>query len=92
MLSEREAAVERVLSDLRALLTSRAETVCTCGRAERYSVTQGEVLAEGKTFSNGEMETRRRQFGRARLHLEIASEQLGRAFDHVDGLGDRMGF
>lgn len=50
MLSEREVAVERVLSDLRALLISRAETVCTCGGAERYTVTQGEVLARARAY------------------------------------------
>ncbi|MDR7232272.1 hypothetical protein J2X45_003378 [Caulobacter sp. BE264] len=76
---------------MRVLLIGRADTACPCGRGERYTVTQGEVLAEPKTFSAGEHETRRRQIGRARLHLEIASEQLDRAFDQVDALGDRMG-
>lgn len=92
MSNERDAAVERVLNDLRVLLTRRVETGCPCGRAERYTVPQGEVLAEAKTVGCAEIEIRRRQLGRARLHLEIASEQLDRAFDHVDTLGDRMGF
>ncbi len=91
MLSEREAAVERVLSDLRALLNGRADTACPCGRGERYRVSKGEVLNQTRSFTAGEDETRRRQIGRARLHLEIASEQLDRAFENIDALGDRMG-
>lgn len=54
MSNERDAAVERVLNDLRVLLTRRAETGCPCGRAERYTVPQGEVLAklvEARTFA-----------------------------------------
>lgn len=90
MSNDRDAAVERVLNDLRVLLTRRAETGCPCGRAERYTVPQGEVLAEGRSFF-AEQETRRRQFRRARLHLEIAAEQLDRAFENLDAVGDRMG-
>lgn len=54
MLSEREAAVERVLSDLRALLNGRADAACPCEKGEKYRVRAGECLvrlAEARTFA-----------------------------------------
>lgn len=85
MLSEREVAVERVLNDLRVLLVSRAETACACGMGPRYTVTQGDVLGEAKTFSAAEHERRQTvRFARAKAHLEAAAVGLDRAIEQLD--------
>lgn len=85
MSNERDAAVERVLNDLRVLLTRSAETGCPCGRAERYTVPQGEVLAEARAFSAGDLERRQTvRFARAKAHLEAAAVGLDRAIEQLD--------
>ncbi|ATC34088.2 hypothetical protein CA606_18105 [Caulobacter vibrioides] len=69
-MSEREAAVERVLSDLRALLNGRADTVCPCGRGEKYRIAQGDVLAkalaqvhEARSFAEAAVQNADRTLG-----------------------------
>lgn len=72
MLNDKDAAVERVLNDLRVLLTRRAETGCPCGRAERYTVPQGEVLARTRAY----LETAIDNADRALEQVEMLQDAL----------------
>lgn len=72
MLSEREKAVERVLNDLRLLLTGRVKSECVCGRAERYTLIQEEVLEA------------RSALARARTLCEFATSTAAQALEQVE--------
>lgn len=96
MRGEREVAVERLLGELRALLNGNGEgrvsatqSACeTCAKKTGNHACGRYFVAEA---TDRELETRRRALGRVRLHLEAAGEQLDRAFENAEILGERMG-
>lgn len=72
MLSDREAAVERVLGDLRELLLGRTSSKCLCGKGEKYTISS-ETLLEARSA-----------LARARTFCEFASKTAERALEQVE--------